>query len=74
MLTSAPFDNWWHARMDWMSKSSPPHVLLILGNLAVNTGTLILSQMNRATDRLKGQFDLLFLYIGAMIVALIACS
>src|SRR5579864_5289412 len=43
MLTSAPFDNWWHSAYGLDVKIlSPPHVLLILGNLAVNTGTLIL--------------------------------
>lgn len=75
MLTSAPFDNWWHAAYGLDVKIvSPPHILLILGILAVNVGvlTLILSQMNRATDQLKKRFDLLFLYLGAMIVALIS--
>ena len=51
MLTSAPFDNWWHSAYGLDVKIlSPPHVLLILGNLAVNTGTLILilGMMNRA--------------------------
>jgi hypothetical protein len=75
MLTSAPFDNFWHDAYGLDVKIvSPPHILLILGILAVNIGvlTLILSQMNRATDQLKKQFDFLFLYIGAMIVALIS--
>ncbi len=75
MLTSAPFDNWWHDAYGLDVKIvSPPHILLILGVLAVNVGTLtlILSQMNRATDRLKKQFDFLFVYLGAMIVALIS--
>ena len=51
MLTSAPFDDWWHSAYGLDVKIlSPPHVLLILGNLAVNTGTLILilGMMNRA--------------------------
>ena len=53
MLTSAPFDNWWHAAYGLDVKIvSPPHTLLILGIRAVEVGVLflILAQMNRAAD------------------------
>ena len=61
MLTSAPFDNWWHSAYGLDVKIlSPPHVFLILGNLAVNTGTLILilGMMNRARDEFREQAQL----------------
>jgi hypothetical protein len=51
MLTSAPFDNWWHAAYGLDVKIvSPPHTLLILGVRAVAVGVLflILAAMNRA--------------------------
>src|ERR1700734_1733025 len=51
MLTSAPFDNWWHAAYGIDVKIvSPPHTLLILGVRAVAIGVLflILAAMNRA--------------------------
>jgi hypothetical protein len=51
MLTSAPFDNWWHAAYGLDVKIiSPPHTLLILGIRGVATGILflILAAMNRA--------------------------
>src|SRR6202789_761667 len=51
MITSAPFDNWWHAAYGLDVKIvSPPHTLLILGVRAVDVGILflILTAMNRA--------------------------
>ena len=80
MLTSAPFDNWWHAAYGIDVKIvSPPHTLLILGIRAVAIGVLflILAAMNRA----QAQSDLagtqtnfkslqrLYLYTGGLIVA-----
>jgi hypothetical protein len=51
MVTSAPFDNWWHNAYGLDVKIvSPPHTLLILGIRAVAIGMmfLILAAMNRA--------------------------
>ena len=71
MLTSAPFDNWWHSAYGLDVKIlSPPHVLLILGNLAVNMGTLILilGMMNRARDEFRDRLNWLFLYVGGVVL------
>src|SRR5450631_3362598 len=71
MLTSAPFDNWWHDAYGLDVKIlSPPHVLLILGNLAVNTGALILilGMMNRARAEFRNKLNWLFLYIGGVVL------
>src|SRR5271169_5308371 len=54
MITSAPFDGWWHDAYGLDVKIvSPPHVLLIAGIFAVEMGVLvlILSNMNRAGER-----------------------
>ncbi len=54
MLTSAPFDNWWHNAYGLDVKIvSPPHALLILGIRAIAVGMmfLILAAMNRAAER-----------------------
>ncbi len=75
MLTSAPFDDWWHNAYGLDTKIlSPPHVLLILGVLGVMMGTmmLILGQMNRAEGTQKRQLSGLFLYIGGMILVLLS--
>lgn len=78
MLTSAPFDNWWHAAYGLDVKIvSPPHTLLILGIRAVGVGILflILAAMNRsATEGMEAgarnfkALQRLFLYIGGLIV------
>jgi hypothetical protein len=75
MLTSAPFDDWWHNAYGLDTKIlSPPHVLLILGVLGVMMGTmmLILGQMNRAEGARKRQLSALFLYVGGMILVLLS--
>lgn len=51
MLTSAPFDNWWHNAYGLDVKIiSPPHTLLMIGIWAVCIGAvfLIVAEMNRA--------------------------
>ena len=79
MITSAPFDNWWHAAYGLDVKIvSPPHTLLILGMRAVSVGILflILAAMNRAStdDTPRGEetfkkLQRIFLYVGGLIVS-----
>jgi hypothetical protein len=75
MLTSAPFDNWWHNAYGLDVKIvSPPHTLLILGIRGVSVGMmfLILAAMNRAADSGTNDFTALqrlFLYLGGLAVA-----
>src|SRR5450432_873353 len=74
MLTSAPFDNWWHDAYGLDVKIlSPPHMVLALGILAVNAGALILilGQMNRATGALQERLQKMFLYVGGMTLVLL---
>ena len=74
MLTSAPFDNWWHAAYGLDVKIvSPPHTLLILGIRGVAVGVLflILAEMNRARAAGRTNFSSLqrlFLYLGGLMV------
>ena len=74
MLTSAPFDNWWHNAYGLDVKIvSPPHTLLILGIRAVGVGMLflILAAMNRAAETGTENFkrlQMLFLYLGGLMV------
>jgi hypothetical protein len=71
MLTSAPFDNWWHDAYGLDVKIlSPPHVLLAAGIGAVNVGALILilGYMNRASGSQRSKLLALFLYVGGMIL------
>ena len=43
MITSAPFDDWWHNAYGLDVKIlSPPHVVLVTGLVAVQIGTMVL--------------------------------
>jgi hypothetical protein len=72
MLTSAPFDNWWHDAYGIDVKIvSPPHILLIMGVYAVVIGTLVLlaGHMNRSQSPSHTAERHLILYInGIMLV------
>jgi hypothetical protein len=83
MLTSAPFDNWWHNAYGLDVKIiSPPHTLLILGIRGVSVGVtfLILAAMNRLSAAAsinpldqesagtRKTLQALFLYVGGITV------
>lgn len=71
MLTSAPFDDWWHGAYGLDVKIlSPPHMVLALGMFAVGMGSLllVLGCMNRAEGRLRRTYYWLYVYLGGMIV------
>ena len=65
MITSAPFDNWWHAAYGLDVKIiSPPHVLLALGMMAIRFGTLalVLSEMNRTQGEYRARLERLLFF------------
>ncbi len=65
MITSAPFDNWWHEAYGLDVKIlSPPHMLLALGMLAIRFGTivLILAEMSRASGDRRAKLENLLLF------------
>lgn len=77
MLTSAPFDNWWHNAYGLDVKIvSPPHTLLIMGTNAVAVGSLLLTvaTMNRAIgqDVFFRRLQRLTLYLFGLVLMAIA--
>ena len=71
MLASAPFDDWWHNAYGLDTKVlSPPHIVLILGIIAIEVAALLiaLGEMNRAQGKLKQRLTLCFLILGAMLL------
>ena len=69
MLTSAPFDNWWHDAYGLdVTILSPPHIVLFIGVYAVLVGTavLIAGHLNRAAEREKVLIRRVFLYLGGI--------
>lgn len=72
MLTSAPFDNWWHNAYGLDVKIlSPPHVVLGLGIGWVQLGGVLLTLgcMNRAAGKLRQQLDWIFLIAGGLVLS-----
>jgi len=70
MVTSAPFDNWWHDAYGLDVRIiSPPHTVLALGIGAISVGALLLSlaQQNREGEQRKVAMWLL-LVAGAMML------
>lgn len=68
MLTSAPFDNWWHAAYGLDVKIlSPPHAVLALGILAIQMGALflVLALQNRHGD--ARAFRWMFAYAAGLV-------
>jgi len=71
MLTSAPFDDWWHNAYGLDVKIlSPPHTVLAAGILGIEIGALILvlGYMNRAEGAERRRLNWLYMYLGSMIV------
>ncbi len=69
MLTSAPFDNWWHDAYGLdVTIVSPPHIVLFTGVYAVLVGTLVLiaGSMNRADGKLRKLARRLYLYVAGI--------
>jgi|HubBroStandDraft_6_1064221.scaffolds.fasta_scaffold01734_8 hypothetical protein len=73
MLTSAPFDNWWHNSFGLdVEILSPPHVVLGVGIMGVGIGSLLLlvSAMNRAQGITKQRLNAMFLYTSGILLVL----
>jgi hypothetical protein len=74
MLTSAPFDNWWHNAYGLDVKIvSPPHMVLFTGIFAVIVGTLVLiaSLQNRAVEaELRSLYRAMFLYACSVLLVM----
>jgi len=71
MITSAPFDNWWHNAYGLDVKVlSPPHVILALGIWAIQLGCLflVLSLQNRSPAQ---QAPRLYGLLGAYVIGIL---
>ena len=73
MVTSAPFDNWWHNAFGLDVRIiSPPHAVLGLGIFSAGVGVLILTlgAMNRADAAGRRKLKWAFLYMGGALLTL----
>ena len=75
MLTSAPFDDWWHNAYGLDVRIvSPPHVLLGLGMLGIVLGALLrtLALQNRPDSRQRARAAAMFAWCSGLYVTIIA--
>jgi hypothetical protein len=72
MITSAPFDNWWHNAYGLDVKIiSPPHLVLAAGMIGIQLGAMLmaLGAQNRATDEAsRKRLGIIFIVSAAVIV------
>ena len=69
MLTSAPFDDWWHNAYGLdVQIISPPHIILAIGIFSVILGSclLIVAQKNNFPE--KNVYEILYLYAASLIL------
>jgi len=76
MITSAPFDNWWHNAYGLDVKIvSPPHMVLALGMISVQLGAMlmVLAAQNRATEPARiRQLGWAYAIAGGILVTMVA--
>lgn len=75
MITSAPFDNWWHNAYGLDVKIiSPPHIILALGMFGIQLGAMLLAlaaQNRAATEPGRRRLGIIFSYSAAIVVVMV---
>ena len=75
MITSAPFDNWWHNAYGLdVQIISPPHIILALGMYGIQLGAMLLAlaaQNRAATARDRNRLGLIFTYSAAVVIVMV---
>jgi hypothetical protein len=75
MITSAPFDNWWHNAYGLDVKIiSPPHMILAWGMIGIEVGAILmtLSAQNRASDEDQKLYSMMYAFAGGILITMIA--
>ena len=73
MVTSAPFDNWWHDAYGLDVKIlSPPHAVLGLGIVSIQAGALLmtLAAQNRQGEAAPSRLKWMYVYAAGLLVTL----
>ena len=73
MITSAPFDNWWHNAYGLDVKIiSPPHMVLAWGMIAIQIGAIVsaLARQNRASESERARLSLLYILSAGVLITM----
>jgi len=75
MITSAPFDNWWHNAYGLDVKIiSPPHMILAWGMIGIQIGAMLmtLSAQNRASADDQTLYSMMHAYAAGILITMVA--
>jgi hypothetical protein len=75
MITSAPFDNWWHNAYGLDVKIiSPPHMILAWGMIGIQIGAMLmtLSAQNRSSSEDQTLFSMMHAYTAGILITMVA--
>jgi hypothetical protein len=77
MITSAPFDDWWHNAYGLdVEIVSPPHMVLLAGMLAIVIGAMLmaLARQNRAAEADSGAARWSYAFAAALVLLLLVTA
>jgi hypothetical protein len=75
MITSAPFDNWWHNAYGLDVKIiSPPHMILAWGMIGIQIGAMLmaLSAQNRSSSDDQRLYSMIHAYTAGILITMVA--
>jgi hypothetical protein len=75
MITSAPFDNWWHNAYGLDVKIiSPPHMILAWGMMGIQIGAMLmaLSAQNRSSSDDQRLYGMIHAYTAGILITMVA--
>ena len=75
MITSAPFDDWWHGAYGLdVEILSPPHTVLAAGMVALALGAMLvlLAAQNRAREEAAGRWAWMYAYAAGCVLSFLA--
>lgn len=77
MIFSVPFDNWWHNAYGLdVQIVSPPHIVLLLGMVAIQVGAMLLtlSLQNRADEQHTRRFAIAYAFAAGVMIAMVGTT
>ncbi len=75
MITSAPFDDWWHNAYGLdVEIISPPHMVLASGMIAIQIGAILMTvaAQNRSSEEDQGMYRAMYAYAAGILITMIA--